>query len=176
MIKQIKAFSAAITEFGGESALQRARRLQAVVGREIPSMRDPRKRRQLMEQEGRLREILHESKLSERTSWVLARGQSSSEKLRRGAYKARGCRAPGAGRKNPYLKLWEQVKVWHSLQRLQGLQVTEDQIGYKFMDTLDHQLEIHEKVHQVGKLAPEHFEWLKQMRERRVGRLVGGTE
>ncbi len=97
-----------------------------------------------MEQEGLLRGILHETKLSERTAQVRGRGGTSSAKLKRGLYQSRGCRAPGGGRKNPFLKFWEQTKVWHSLQRLQGLQVTEDQVGHKFMDSLEHQLEIHE--------------------------------
>ena len=37
-----------------------------------------------------------------------------------------GFRRPGAGRKNKFLKIWERVKAWHSIERLRG-ETTDEQ-------------------------------------------------
>ena len=50
-------------------------------------------------------------------------------------------------------RYWIETKTWHSMQRLQGLQVTEDQIYHKFMDALEFHLGILEKVRKRGKAA-----------------------
>ena len=105
MIKQIKTFERLITEeFSEESKDRRAQRLNEVVTREVPAMACTRKRRRLMEEEARLRQIVNENKLSERFGQFFGLGGWNAVKLKRGQYKARGVRAAGAGRKNEFLR------------------------------------------------------------------------
>ena len=53
------------------------------------------------------------------------------------------------------------------MERLQGLQVTEDQIIDQLLDALEWELEIHERVHKAGKLQIKQIQWMKEMQDRK---------
>ena len=65
------------------------------------------------------------------------------------------------------MKFWQKVKIWHSLQRLQGLQVTEDEIMDQFFDALDLELEIHRQIDKAGKLKIRQVQWMEEMQDRK---------
>ena len=58
---------------------------------------------------------------------------------------------------------WEKAKIWYSLQRLQGLHVTEDEIMDQFFDALDWELEIYQRLDKAGRLKIRQVQWMKQM-------------
>ena len=90
----------------------------------------------------------------------------SSSKKTYGNNPGVGFRKAGGGRKNKFEKIWERVKAWHTLERLKGLQVDQQDIWISLEDQLTLEIEVLQFLLNRDALQPEQIVWLDEVRER----------
>ena len=137
MIKEIKEIDKEVEEAHKDQPdhVMVLLRSQAI-GRRFPTLPNRRKVTQLLGQEDRLRQFVHERCLSaDLTSPGKRNKQGVAQEFRKNRdnqKKGLGYRVCGAGRKNKFLMFWQQVKIWHTCERLQGAQIDAEDIWMKF--------------------------------------------
>jgi hypothetical protein len=143
--------------------------VQQAIRRALPTLSSRLKVKKLMRQEELVRNILHTRRLGA--------DLASPQKKGRGARLAKinqssrqdsgaGFRARGGGRKNKFLKFWQQVKTWHTCERLTGVQVDAQDIWLKFSDAATLEIKLLKMWHSKGKLPADQQVWLKELQER----------
>ena len=87
-----------------------------------------------------------------------------------GQFPSEGVRLPGAGRKNEFLHVWKIVKAWHTVQRLEGLQIDTDDMWMKFRDVCETDIQIYKDIQVQKKLIASQEVWLQTL-EVRISKL-----
>ena len=64
------------------------------------------------------------------------------------------------------MKFWQQVKTWHTCERLTGVQVDTQDIWLKFSDAATLEIKLLKLWHSRGKLPADQQVWLKELQER----------
>ena len=105
------------------------------VKKHFPHFQKTYKIKEFLANKGLWQQIAVENKLGKNIAspWQVKRGaQNSSLHKHHGHAKGAGFRKPGGGRKNKFLKIWQRVKVSHTIDRLRGVEVDEQDIFLKF--------------------------------------------
>ena len=143
--------------------------LQKLIEKELPALKKKKIRNRILDSEKLLRSLVKERQLgvdpknpSGKSRGAHARGGAST----RGNYVGVGYRAAGAGRRNKFIHHWKQVKAWHSVQRLEGLQIDQDDVWMKLRDVMESEIRILKSFLGKGKLLPTKQVWLESLEDR----------
>ena len=134
-----------------------------------PHLQRVRDVNELLRTEGRSKEILVKNRLGADISnpGRRARGANLAFAERtRGVIKSAGFRKPGGGRKNKFQKIWNRVKIWHTVERLKGLQVDEQDIWINLQDQMTMEIEVLRYLQKRGKLHAPQLVWLGELEDR----------
>ena len=108
-------------QYRDQDEATRRRQLVGAVRRRFPTLQTTKKVEALLQDEGRLREVVHKRRLGADLSATQKKQRGGSRKASEVGRGAAGVRRPGGGRKNQFEKFWMQVKIWHACQRLCGV-------------------------------------------------------
>ena len=100
-----------------------------IIRREMLSLQQRKKVQQLKDMDAQIKKTIHVRRLSKNIR------SSQPKQVEYGFLKVGvGMRAAGGGRKNILANIWEHVKIWHTCERLMGVQVDMQDIYIKFKD------------------------------------------
>ena len=83
-----------------------------------------------------------------------------------GHHPGAGFRGPGGGRKNKFLKIWERVKAWHTIQRLKVETVDQQDIWLNLEDQMMLEIEVLKYLQNRRVLKPNKVLWLHEIEDR----------
>jgi hypothetical protein len=173
MIEEYRSMAKQIKEKFPEREKERyaAQQLAQAARIRFPTLGSPKKLRNLLRDEDRLRELVHRLRLCADLRGPFSR-KSSKHYLRKDGV---GARRAGGGRKNKFLKYWQQVRTWHCCQRLCGLQVDTEDLWEQFRDGCLLDVKLLQQWKDVGQLQPEKEVWMEEIKDR-VEKLSGNRQ
>ena len=168
MILQVKAIHKEVQELHQESSEHARVQLESqAIRRRFPTLGNRKKVRKLLAQEERLRKFVQERRLG---ADILHPSRKSLSGIQMQANSSQvlgvGCRALGGGRKNKFLKFWQQVKIWHTCERLSGVQIDALDIYWKFKDVVNLEIKLLQHFQDKGKLPADQSVWLEELKQR----------
>ena len=147
MLQRVKDIEKAVeVQFSSEPKEVQDMEAMKIIKREMPSLLKRKKVQQLKDMEAKIKQIIHVRRLSKNIR------SSQPKQVEYGFLKVGvGMRAAGAGRKNILVNIWEHVKIWHTCERLMGVQVDTQDIYIKFNDLCFKEIYIQKKQKKTKK-------------------------
>ena len=77
-----------------------------------------------------------------------------------------GVRSKGAGRRNKFKTIWKHVQIWHTCQRLMGMQVDTQDIWLQFKDLAEKEIEVLQHLEDKDALPADRKVYKTELKDR----------
>ena len=134
-----------------DRTVQLRRQLQSELQRRWPGWSFPQLM-QIVAQKDAARDRMQELQLGS-VKTVRKLNRVGAQLKKSGTSESLGCRAPGGGRKNDFLRFWKMVKVWHSFQRMMSKHVDKSDVLHEFTDAVQRQIDAYAAKSKITKLS-----------------------
>ena len=131
------------------------------VRKEMPSLWSKKKIDALKAQGPELKRIIFEKRLNK------SLGRSRPAQLEYWYVSSGvGVRSKGAGRRNKFKTIWKHVQIWHTCQRLMGMQVDTQDIWLQFKDLAEKEIEVLQHLEDKDALPADRKVYKTELKDR----------